>query len=359
MNEPIVRSAYKLKTNLERVETVPEPMPAETSYTWQDRLDAWKARWGIERMEHRVLPGLYRIGHPDGDSTVLVTANYRMTFDLVRRELSDRNVWLLVLDTKGVNVWCAAGKGTFGTAELVRRIKLTGLASLVSHRNLVLPQLGATGIASQEVRRLSGFYVRFGPVRASDLPAFLDGSLKATPEMRRVRFTTWDRLVLTPIELTGMLKPSLLAFGILFLLQASGLARFGAFEAVAWLLAALAGTVLTPLLLPWIPGRAFAFKGMLTGLATGIALLALTGFSPGSAALLSGAASPGWAQALSAILLMAAGSSFGAMNFTGCTPYTSPSGVLREMKIAVPLQAIAFVLGCLGLLISGILSKFA
>jgi len=33
-----------------------------------------------------------------------------------------RNLWILILDTKGVNVWCAAGKGTFGTEELVFRI---------------------------------------------------------------------------------------------------------------------------------------------------------------------------------------------------------------------------------------------
>jgi hypothetical protein len=29
------------------------------------------------------------------------------------------------------------------------------------------------------------------------------------------------------------------------------------------------------------------------------------------------------------------------MNFTGSTPYTSPSGVEKEMRKAIPLQALA------------------
>ena len=36
-----------------------------------------------------------------------------MTVDLVRGDLAGVDAWLLVLETYGVNVWCAAGKGTF------------------------------------------------------------------------------------------------------------------------------------------------------------------------------------------------------------------------------------------------------
>jgi len=83
------------------------------------------------------------------------------------------NVWLLVLDTKGVNVWCAAGKGTFGTDELVRSIQAANLKQVVRHRDLVLPQLGATGVAAHEVKRATGFSVHYGPVRARDIQAYL------------------------------------------------------------------------------------------------------------------------------------------------------------------------------------------
>jgi len=95
-----------------------------------DRRDYWGtflARWGVGRMDYAVDPGLYALGSPDARSPVLVSANYKMSFDEVRKSLPGRSAWILVLDTDGINVWCAAGKGTFGTDELVRRIEATRL----------------------------------------------------------------------------------------------------------------------------------------------------------------------------------------------------------------------------------------
>ena len=98
-----------------------------------DRWGSIKARWGINRMRYGVLPGLYAVGSPGADSLVFVTANYKMSFDALRSSLVGLDAWILVLDTKGINVWCAAGKGTFGTAELVSRIAEGG-ALLASWR---------------------------------------------------------------------------------------------------------------------------------------------------------------------------------------------------------------------------------
>jgi CO dehydrogenase/acetyl-CoA synthase gamma subunit (corrinoid Fe-S protein) len=89
-----------------------------TSLSLKDILGAWKIRWGIGRDNCKVDPGLYAIGKPDSTSPVLVSANYKLTFDTVRKNLNAFDCWLLILDTKGVNVWCAAGKGTFSTDEL-------------------------------------------------------------------------------------------------------------------------------------------------------------------------------------------------------------------------------------------------
>ncbi len=89
------------------------------------RADRWgqiRARMGSFRMEYIVKPGLYAIGSPDAESDIFVSANYKLSFDILRRELAGINGWILVLDTKGINVWCAAGKGTFGTDELVKRV---------------------------------------------------------------------------------------------------------------------------------------------------------------------------------------------------------------------------------------------
>ncbi|RXM21708.1 acetyl-CoA synthase subunit gamma, partial [Citrobacter sp. AAK_AS5] len=87
---------------------------------------------------------------PDKNSPVIVTANYKLTFDVVRNAISGMNLWMLVLNTHGVNVWCAAGKGTFGTGEIARMVKMTKLATIVSHRNLIVPQLGAPGVSAQD-----------------------------------------------------------------------------------------------------------------------------------------------------------------------------------------------------------------
>jgi CO dehydrogenase/acetyl-CoA synthase gamma subunit (corrinoid Fe-S protein) len=115
----------------------------DTRLTLGDRLGRWRVRWSIGRGSYRVEPGLYRVGRPGPASPVLVTANYKLTFDALRSELEGVDAWILVLETQGVNVWCAAGKGTFGTDELVNRVAATRLTEVVSHRKLVVPQLGA------------------------------------------------------------------------------------------------------------------------------------------------------------------------------------------------------------------------
>lgn len=226
-----------------------------TQLAFSDRLGGWKARWGINRMNYKINPGLYAVGIPDNTSPVLVTANYKLTFDALRKELADINAWILVLDTRGINVWCAAGKGTFGTREIVTRINKTRLHEIVSHRTLILPQLGAPGVSAHEVSTKIGFKVVYGPVRASDIKEFITLGMKATPEMRTVKFNTYDRLVLTPMELVNTFKICLMVLGLLFILNLIAVRSFGVIDLYAYMGAILAGTVLTPVLLPWIPGR--------------------------------------------------------------------------------------------------------
>jgi acetyl-CoA decarbonylase/synthase complex subunit gamma len=307
---------------------------AVSAWTLGDRVGHWKVRWGIGRESYRVAPGLYALGAPGADSPVLASANYRLSFDHLRRALAGRDAWILVLDTRGINVWCAAGKGTFGSGELIARIASLGLSRRVGHRTIVVPQLGATGIAAHEVRQATGFTVVFGPVRAADLPAFLDAGMTATPAMRRVTFTIGERLTLVPVELVQSARWAAPLLAVLLL--AAGIVP-GGFSwstllgrapatVVACAGALVAGSALTPLLLPWIPGRAFALKGALLGaLWAGIAAAALL---PAEAPL----PRAGW----SAILIAA--SAFFALQFTGSSVITSLSGVRREMRIALPLQ---------------------
>ena len=302
-----------------------------------DVLGRVRVRLGFGRMSYGMEPGLYAMGNPAPDSPVLATANYKLTVDVLRRELRDRDLWVLVLDTSNVNVWCAAGKGLFGTAELTKQIEATRLAERVTRRRIILPQLGAPGVAAHQVRNQTGFQVVYGPVRARDIPEFLDNGQHATPQMRRVTFPLRDRLELTPVEL----RQNFLA--ALILILALGLApvvwrgwdhgwwNHGWRGAIAGTAGWLTGCLLGPALLPWLPGRAFWMKGACLG-----------------AALAAGLAWAGVVQgllpALGAVLWLGAGVSFLLMNFTGSATFTSQSGVKLEMK-AIPAQIAAGTLG--------------
>jgi acetyl-CoA decarbonylase/synthase complex subunit gamma len=268
-----------------------------------------------------------------------------MSFDYLRKSLLGRHAWILVLDTNGINVWCAAGKGTFGTEELVRRIESSGLAHIVSHRQLILPQLSGPGVAAYKIKKLSGFNVIYGPIKATDLPAFLDAGLKATSEMRLKTFTIRERAVLVPMELVSALKWAFVILPIFFFFGGlGGQAGFwanalnhGIFAIVALLSAVTAGAVLAPILLPWLPGRAFSVKGLTMGFITVIILMI---FRAGKLTALAGRV-----EILSWFILIPAISAYLAMNFTGASTYTSLSGVKKEMKWAVPLEISGGVTG--------------
>lgn len=321
---------------------VGEVPSVSTQMKFSDHLGAFKVRWGVGRMKYTVNPGLYAVGEPGRQSEVLVTANYRMTFDLVRSSLSGVDAWLLVLDTGGVNVWCAAGKGTFGTRELVSRITASNLTRVVDHRRLIVPQLGAVGVAAHRVKEESGFTVLYGPVEARDIKEYLARGLRASPAMRRKVFPVRARAALIPMELVPALKYAAVIAAAMALFSGlfgpgsilSDILFFGKASAISLLAAVIAGAVLVPLLLPWLPGKAFSLKGFWIGLGAALGvfffILRVTGNTLSAAA---------W------VLLVPALTSFLAMNFTGSSTYTSLSGVRREMRIAVPLQAAGSILG--------------
>ena len=296
---------------------------ATSEITASDRLDHLLARWGVDRAGHRVDPGLYSLGVPGEDSPVFVTANYTLSFDALRSALENTDAYILVLDTRGINVWCAAGKGTFGTDELVHRVESTGLDGIVTHRELVLPQLGATGVAAQEVRKRTGFSVKYGPVRAADLIEFMRTG-GATGDMRRVHFGLRDRFVLVPVELIHVLLPCVVAAAVLYFV----VGPLAAWSAVVSL---LVGAVLFPVLLPWLPTPNFSTKGSVLGVVAAL---------PFAAAAFAGhAADPVWARVgwpLVYLLVMPQVVSFLALNFTGSTTFTSRTGVKREIMTYFP-----------------------
>jgi acetyl-CoA decarbonylase/synthase complex subunit gamma len=301
-------------------------------------------------MDYKIEPGIYAVGKPAESSPVFVTANFKLTFDHVRRALNGLDAWLLVLDTRGINVWCAAGKGTFSTNELIRQIDRVGLGKIVNHHKVIVPQLGAVGVSAHEIKKHTGFSVIYGPVRAVDISDFMDAGMRATKEMRAVRFSAWDRTKLIPVELANG-KYYLILVPAIFLIL-SGLYPKGYSVDLAYsnglrsvfilLIAYFTGCGITPVLLPWIPFRRFALKGLLTGFMAAF-ILAYFHFL-----------GQGYLEIISWFLIIGSLSSFLAMMFTGSSTFTSLSGVQKEMKTAVPVQIGMAALG----VVVWIVSKF-
>ncbi len=310
----------------------PKVVPTTSRLTAAHRWDHFLARIGYRRDAHRMAPGLYALGNPSPESPVFVTANYTLSFDALRSSLAGIDAYILVLDTRGINVWCAAGKGTFGTDELVLRVYQTQLREVVAHRRLILPQLGAPGVAAHEVKKRTGFRVEYGPVRAADLPEYLK-TREATAEMRQVRFSLNDRMVLVPVEVRNYLLRTLIAAVVLYFLG-------GWTTALAAIACVLAGSALFPVLLPWLPTDNFSTKGFLLG-----GLVAL----PFAWSALHGHPDWAWwqqsAQAAEFLLGMPAVTAFVALNFTGATTFTSRTGVRREMFAYIPVMAATFATG--------------
>jgi hypothetical protein len=319
-----------------------------SQWRFADYFGALRVRLCIGRDNYKIRPGLYRLGNPDSKSDVFVTANYKLSFDILRKNLVLLNAWILVLDTKGINVWCAAGKGTFGTGELIRQINQSGLHDIVSHRRLILPQLGATGVSGYIVTKATQFNIRYGPIRATDIKQYIESGYKTTEDMRRIRFNIGDRIILTPVEIVNSLWKVLLVIAIFF--GISGIVSTGfslqaalsqGLKAALFIAAAyLSGAFLTPVLLPWLPGRYFAAKGMATA-AVVFAVVVASGLAGNRTVYLTG-----W------FLMSVAFSSFLAMNFTGASTYTSLSGVKKEMRVFIPIQITAVSTGFILFIIS-------
>lgn len=143
-------------------------------------------------------PRLIRVGHPGRNAPVLVTCNYDLTVRRVLRALGGLDAYLLVAPTKGINVWCGAAGGYFTAHQVISVLRTSEIGQLVDHRRLILPQLSATGVERKLVEQHTGWHVVFGPVYASDLPAYLIHNRK-TEAMRQVHFRLTDRLEMAAV----------------------------------------------------------------------------------------------------------------------------------------------------------------
>jgi ubiquinone/menaquinone biosynthesis C-methylase UbiE len=215
-------------------------------------LDLWLLFFRIIPPYPKVRTGLYAVGHPDADSPVLVTGNFDLTVRRLVQAIDGKvNVWLLVADSAGINVWCAAGGGYFTAEKVIAAVKSSHLNEVVNHHALILPQLCANGVDGWRIRKESGWGVHWGPARAADVPAYLAGKRKKTDEMRWVKFPLQDRLEMVTVTM-GL-------YGLLILLPVLIFWRH-MFWPITFSMLGL--SYFYAIVHPWLPGRDGLYKSI-------------------------------------------------------------------------------------------------
>lgn len=208
-------------------------------------LDLWTTFFRILPPYPKVHPGLYVVGQPDPDSPVLITGNFELTVRRLVRAIDNRmDAWVLVVDSVGINVWCAAGGGFFTAEKVIGALRVSDLEAIVGHRALILPQLCANGVDGWRIRQETGWDVNWGPVRAEDIPDYVVSGGVKTDAMRWVRFPIKDRLEMVTVT-----------FGFYSLLILLPVAIF--WRTLFWpILLSLVGlSYFYAIVLPWLPGR--------------------------------------------------------------------------------------------------------
>ncbi len=276
------------------------------------------ADWVAEIVEtgFRLLPvpvraGVRVIGNPDRMSPVFLTCNYDLTVRRVMRALRGIDAYLVVASSGGVNVWCASSGGHLGTHQVVTALKLAQLEDKVVHREIIVPQLAATGVEAKEVRRRTGWIVRFGPADASDIPAYLAAGKDKTDAMRQVRFALRQRFEMaaawaTPISLVAALP---------------GRHHLGGVLGLIWILAFAVFLLYDRLPLPNRCRQAVMAMAALIGVNV---VLAVTGWA-------TPAATAGWSGTAIAVLAVL------TFDYAGSSP-TAPAGLFEEKAFRVVLD---------------------
>ncbi|MGD8730508.1 MAG: methyltransferase domain-containing protein [Anaerolineales bacterium] len=229
-------------------------------------LEAWTLFFRILPPYPQKESGLYEVGHPGPDSPVLVTGNYLLTVQRLVRAIDGHiDAWLLVVDSDGINVWCGAGGGFLTAERVLSAWRLSALGQRVAHQKLILPELCANGVDGWKIRKQSGWEVHWGPVKAKDIPAYLQSGMKKNDAMRLVSFPLLDRLEMMAATL-GFYALMILVPIAIFWPSLLGLTTFSL----------LALSTFYAVTLYWLPGRDGLQKGAPLA---GIALLGLLVFT--------------------------------------------------------------------------------
>jgi len=178
------------------------------------------------------------------------------------RTLKGLDVWLLVADSKGVNVWCAAGGEEFNTRSVVSAVKTSEIGDLVDHKRLILPPLGAPGICAKDVHKETGWSIHWGPVRMNDIPRYLEEGCSRDEKMKQATYNWIERLDTG----LGSLFPFYFIGALCFLIFARGLL-------LSYLVVGAAAFLFFMLACPYLPGKRGLTKVIILDVFIGAALI--------------------------------------------------------------------------------------
>ncbi|GAB4344230.1 MAG: hypothetical protein Kow0099_23460 [Candidatus Abyssubacteria bacterium] len=303
--------------------SAPAPLSPDRLPRWRELLGVIFSYLTLPFKSVPIKPGLYRFGNPGRRAPVFVSANYLLTFFLVRRHLRALDCYLLVIDTRGINVWCAASEGTFSAEEVRIGLRAARAEDIVETRTLILPKLSSSGVRYRDVKALTGWQAVFGPVYARDIPEYIGNGQVNSERMKRVRFGFAERLWTAPpfaLFVAFWFVLPLLLFHNLYSLMIPGIA--------------FAAGIAFPLAFPLLPTDRFFKKSLVLG---------FFGAGLSSIHLLAAGAS---ARSIVLRGLVIVGMTlFVGMDYSGMSAVSNYSKIKEEYYVAAPLLALIVIAG--------------
>ncbi len=285
-------------------------------------------------------PGIYRSGNPTNESPIIVTANYIYTYIRVMNDLKGIDAWVLCVDSRGINVWCAARGGDFGNEQLIEAVQATNIQKFSNKKTLILPQLSAGGVSAPLLHKQSSSFpykIKYGPVWSKHLPQYLKEHPARKPDKMKLAKFTFSHRLRAGISHTTFLfrKIFLIVLAVIALL----LLVFGKLD-MLWIVGELAiGVIITNGLLSILfPLTNFTRKFVIKGVVIGIINVLCLGFL-----LLI------VHQSIIFVLLNICFifwlAFFSTMSFSGSTMATSPREIYDEYPIFRILNLTFLILG--------------
>lgn len=308
-----------------------ENKPVRLKPGFSDYVKALICWFDSYRRTYATKPGLYFTGdNYDPQSPILVTANYHLTVFSILRNLKSFNVRLLVIDSDGINVWCAAGKGRFSNREIYKQLFRYGeyISPTGGKINLILPKLAFSGVSMSDLKK-AGISVIVGPVYARDIRDYLENPPYTDRIKDRIEFKLPERFFTCIPGLLQCMYQVFLVFIGLWILE-----LIFSIKSTYWIFPLVAIIAfLYPILFPWIPGSRFAVKGLVLSI-----FLILVGFVLSYTGVLR--INPDY----SAISFCLATGLFFGLAYTGNSPVSNYSRVRKEIAGFLPLTLLLYVI---------------